>query len=156
MTNLLASLKKNFPNITFEEARNSSWAPEANKIYYKPLSKNRDWSLLHEMGHMLSNHQTYRFDIELLQMELEAWQKANELAAKYNILIDKDHIEDCLDSYRDWPYKRSSCPNCSQTGLENEIGKYSCINCGQIWRVTPERFCRVYRKTTSNTLKKAT
>ncbi len=144
---LAQKLRKDFPSIHFEESDESKWAPETKTVYFDTKRPHADWSLLHETGHMLAEHTNYSTDIELLQMELEAWQKAQEISAKYDIKISKDHIEDCLDSYRDWLYKRSLCPTCSQTGIEKTSGTYSCINCAATWQVTRERFCRVYRKT---------
>lgn len=144
---LIDNLKRDFPSVTFEESDHSRWAPEANTVFYVTNKKHADWSLLHETGHMASHHKNYSTDIELLQMEVEAWEKAKELGDKYGVRISPDHIEDCLDSYRDWLYKRSLCPKCSHTGLEKDSGDYSCINCGAEWKVSSERFCRVYRKT---------
>lgn len=144
---LLNKLRQDFPGVQFVESDEPKWSPETKTVYFDPSLSNADWSLLHEAGHMLSNHTSYSTDIELLQMELEAWQKAQELSSKYGASIDKSHIEDCLDSYRDWLYKRSLCPTCAQTGIEKTSGNYSCINCGANWQVTRERFCRVYRKT---------
>ena len=108
---------------------------------------NSEWSLLHEIGHVLCEHKIYSSDVGLLKMEVQAWQKARKLANKYAINIDEEHIEKCLDSYRDWLYRRSSCPKCSQAGIEKSLGIYLCVNCKNQWKVTAEKFCRVYRKT---------
>lgn len=144
---LVEHLQKDFPTVSFVNSDKSRWAPESRTVFFAATKRHADWSLLHEAGHMLAEHAHYNTDIELLQMEVEAWDKARELGEKYDIQISPDHIEDCLDSYRDWLYKRSLCPECSQTGLEKDSGNYRCINCGAVWQVSPERFCRVYRKT---------
>ncbi len=143
---LLKSLEKEYPNIAFVRSEHIRWASEAKTVYFNPDKIHANWSLLHEVGHMISKHKSYNSDIELLQMEVEAWKKAQEISTKYNITIDKNHIEDCLNSYRDWLYKRSLCPKCFHTGIEKKTGDYSCINCNNTWQVTKERFCRVYRK----------
>lgn len=95
---------------------------------------------------MLLGHRTYQSDFELLKMEVLAWQKAKSLARRYDVSIRQEHIERCLDSYRDWLHARSKCRSCEQAGIEKTPGKYQCLNCSFSWKVTPERFCRVYRK----------
>ena len=136
-----------FSSIQFKRSDKFRWSPEDNVIFYNHESSNSDWSLLHEIGHVLCRHQSYSSDLGLLKMETEAWEKARELATKYSVSISEEHIEKCLGSYRDWLYRRSSCPKCHQAGLEKTLGLYMCINCGDQWKVTSEKFCRVYRKT---------
>lgn len=144
---LVRRLEQDFPHVSFVVSDHSRWSPEDRVVFFAPDREHADWSLLHEAGHMLADHTNYRTDIDLLKMEVEAWEKAKELGQKYRVKIDPEHIEDCLDSYRDWLYRRSLCPNCSHTGLEKNSGNYSCINCGSQWMVSSDRFCRVYRKT---------
>lgn len=136
-----------FKNIEFKPSDKFRWSPEDNVIFFNPNLPKSSWSLLHEIGHVLCNHKSYNSDIGLIKMETQAWQKAREIAKKYKLKTDENHIEKCLDSYRNWLYRRSSCPKCSQAGIEKHIGIYSCINCKNKWSVTTEKFCRVYRKT---------
>lgn len=147
--NVLDRLKTDFPTIKFKQSDRFQWAPEDKTIYYAPHGKNSDWSLLHEAGHMLCKHKNYSNDLGLLRMEVEAWEEARKLAEKYDNEIDEDHIDKCLDTYRDWIHKRSACPNCTQAGIEKTTGNYQCINCGHQWKVSNERFCRTYRKSLS-------
>lgn len=144
---LLDKLTLEYDHINFEESENFSWSPKKNIIYYDSNSSHYEWSLLHEIGHVLCEHKDYKYDISLLKMEVEAWHKAVELSKKYDVKISQQHIEKCLDSYREWIYKRSSCPECTQAGIEKDTGKYQCINCGNKWTVSKQKFCRVYRKT---------
>lgn len=146
MHKLIEQLKADFPDISFVEAEMFSWSPREKTVYFAQETKNGAWSLLHEAGHMLRQHSTYDSDIALLQMELEAWAAAKELARRHGRRIDEDHIEQCVDSYRDWLHQRSQCTVCSQAGLEQSSGNYKCINCGHKWTVGHDRFCRVYRK----------
>jgi predicted RNA-binding Zn-ribbon protein involved in translation (DUF1610 family) len=143
----LKKIKNDFKNIDFVESNKNSYSSEDSKIYYKPKKTFLESasSLLHELGHLESQHKSYKTDIELLIMETEAWDKAKRISKKYNIKIENNHIEDCLDSYRDWLHKRSTCPTCTQNGIQKEVLKYACINCGQIWQVSKSRFCRTYR-----------
>ncbi len=152
MRALLELLRADFPAISFVEAPAFSWSSQERTIFFTDSTEHASWSLLHEMGHMLANHNSYDSDIELLQMEAEAWQAAKQVARKYNHAIDDDHIEQCLDSYRDWLHQRSTCTVCAQAGLERNTGCYQCINCGHGWQVGHDRFCRVYRKKTESSV----
>ncbi len=150
MDKLITELKDRFPKLKFAPGRQFSWSPETGEIIYKPSAKGRQaiWSLLHETGHALLRHQSYKADFELLRLEVEAWQRARQLASDLSIIIDEDHIEDCLDSYRDWLYKRSICPTCSTKCLQQgDFVHYRCFNCHTTWRVTASRFGRAYRST---------
>lgn len=144
---LLQRIIADTPDVNFEEAIKAHWEPSTNTVFYDPAQNNYIWSVLHELGHREAEHTIYTFDIELLMMESEAWQHAKTIAKKYSHHIDQDHIEDCLDSYRNWLYKRSTCPTCTQTGLQENKKTYRCLNCNSIWQVTASRFCRPYRKT---------
>lgn len=151
---LVLQLQTDWPNVNFIESSESRWSPEELTVFYKSNTKNCTWSLLHELGHMLCGHTSYRSDIDLLRMELEAWEKAKQYGINYNVIIQQDYVEKCLDSYRDWLHKRSTCPTCSQTGIELNSGKYSCINCKGNWLVSQNRFCRAYRKNQTPSIEK--
>jgi hypothetical protein len=103
------------------------------------------WSILHELGHALLDHQSYENDVNLLQKEAEAWEKAVIVAKSYGMTIDQEHIQNCLDTYRDWLHKRSTCPTCSSHGLQQNKALYRCLNCQGAWKVSSARFCRPYR-----------
>lgn len=151
MHTLLSLLQKDFPELHFEAGQKFTWSPKTASIIYNKASAKDDtvaaWSLLHEAGHALLEHSTYASDFELLNMEVEAWAKAKELAQGYDIAIDSDHIEDCLDTYRDWLYARSTCPNCTVCSLQIDNRTYHCFNCGTKWQVSASRHCRPYRLT---------
>jgi hypothetical protein len=150
MQELLLNLKAQFPDLHFTEGQQFCWSPETTEIFYIKEVKGRHaiWSLLHETGHALLEHSSYQADVELLRLEVSAWEKAQELARSINISIDEDHIQDCLDTYRDWLYKRSICPNCFTKCLQqDDHTHYRCFNCHTIWRVSASRFCRAYRST---------
>jgi hypothetical protein len=148
MESLLAKLQSDFPALAFAAGNVFSWSPSKKQVIFDP-SKTADeiaiWSLLHETAHGLLEHRTYQSDFELLLMESAAWQHAQTLAKKYKIHINPDHIEDCLDTYRDWLYQRSTCPTCLNTSLQSAPNNYHCFNCQTKWRVSKARFCRPYR-----------
>lgn len=157
MEKTLSQLQSLFPSLRFTAGKSFSWSPETDEIFYANARKGQKsiWSLLHETGHALLGHSSYKADYELILLEAAAWEKAKELAQQINahfpaaaLEIDEEHVQDCLDTYRDWLYKRSICPQCDTKCLQqDDYVHYRCFNCHTMWRVTPSRFCRAYRKT---------
>jgi hypothetical protein len=148
MQALINTLRQQFPSLHFVAGQQFCWSPETSEIFYKVGANTQSarWSLLHETGHALLGHQSYTADVELLQLEAAAWERARELATTLNITMDEDHIQDCLDTYRDWLYKRSICPTCTTKCLQQDDYRYyRCFNCHTTWRVSPNRFGRAYR-----------
>lgn len=143
---LLPRIQTDFPDVVFIASASFYWSGETRTVCYDADSQDAIWSLLHELGHMLQDHNTYKTDVRLVRMEVEAWESAKQLAERYGQAISDEHIEDCIDSYRNWQYLRSKCPVCAQSGVEKQSGRYHCINCLHDWRVTANRFCRVYRQ----------
>ncbi|MDQ5886136.1 MAG: hypothetical protein QG628_533 [Patescibacteria group bacterium] len=148
MNNLLSRLQNDYPDLTFVQGDSFYWSPQKNKIHYRFIDDTPEstWPLLHEVGHAQLGHRRYSTDFELLSLEIEAWEHAKKLAIKYDQNIDEDHIQDCLDTYRDWLYKRSTCPKCTNNSLQIETDTYRCHNCNNKWRVSASRKCRTYRK----------
>lgn len=148
--NIVTTLQQRFPHLSYRPGKSFSWSPETKEIFYdtsKPAAS-RTWSLLHETGHALLEHNCYTADLELIRLEIAAWEKAKLIAQDLDIVIDEDHIQDCLDTYRDWLYQRSVCPRCNNKSLQQEdVSHYQCFNCHMVWKVTPSRFCRAYRST---------
>jgi hypothetical protein len=142
-------LRQLFPDLTFTAGQQFCWSPETREIFYKRNDSGQRplWSLLHETGHALLNHTSYKADFELLRMENEAWERAKLLAEQLEVEIDEDHIQDCLDTYRDWLYKRSICPSCNTKCLQQgDFVHYRCFNCHTSWKVSNNRFGRAYRR----------
>lgn len=152
MQKLLESLQQALPKQRFTAGKKFYWSPETGEVFYKVDGKGeRDvWALLHETGHALLEHKSYQTDIELLKMEIAAWEKAHELGSKFGISIEENHVQDCLDTYRDWLHARALCPSCTTRCLQHNSGhEYRCHNCHTSWKVTPSRFCRPYRSVSS-------
>jgi hypothetical protein len=150
MRTLLKTLQAKFPELKFTAGKQFCWSPETSEVFYKTSASGQKaaWSLLHETGHALLQHKSYKADFELLQLEIQAWERARTLAIDLDIAIDEDHIEDCLDTYRDWLYKRSICPKCGTKCLQqDDYIHYNCFNCHAVWKVSANRFCRAYRST---------
>lgn len=148
MQKLVAKLSQAHPEIRFVAADTFYWSPKDGTVYYVKKHKepsHAEWTLLHETAHSLLGHTTYASDLELLQLETDAWQKARSLATSYNMEISENFIEDCLDSYRDWLHARSTCPSCSLKTLQTDPRHYQCHNCKHTWKVSTSRLCRPYR-----------
>lgn len=148
MEELVSNLAQAMPDVSFRIGKTFCWSPKTKRVNYVPSSTQPTlaiWSLLHETSHALLNHCDYTSDFELLQMEVAAWQKARELARQYDQKIDEEHIETCLNTYRDWLHRRSTCPVCDLQSLQTTPVRYTCLNCHSTWKVTASRFCRPYR-----------
>lgn len=146
---LLKNLEKyQDETINFKQASSYYWSPKERTVYYQENDNSEvgNWTLLHELSHGLLRHETYQSDYELVLLEVKAWEHAEKLAKELKIKIDDDHIQDCLDSYRDWQYKRSICPDCALGGVQVDTKTYSCLFCAKSWHVSESRFCRPYRR----------
>lgn len=151
MQALLKTLRVHFPQFQFVGGKQFSWSPETNEIIYKKGARGQSatWSLLHETGHALLGHTSYTVDFELLRLEVDAWERARTLSKEFGIAIDEDHIQDYLDTYRDWLYRRSICPDCGTKALQDDdCVRYRCFNCHASWQVGANRFARAYRRHT--------
>ena len=151
MSSLLEKLRKKYPQIRFEKDQRYRWSASQQTIYYsQPLCK---YSLLHELGHALNDHQDYQLDIELIRLESEAWESAKIVGDEYETHIRQSYIESCLDTYRDWLLRRSKCPECEIVGMQSaQTLMYTCMNCGIDWKV-PQRTECVTKRVQPNTSK---
>ncbi len=150
MQTIIKRLNALYPELKFKASKQFYWSPETSEICYSAAADDTEaiWSLLHETGHALLGHTSYTADVELLRLEVAAWEKARELAETLDVKLDENHIQDCLDTYRDWLYKRSICPTCHTKCLQQDDRvNYRCFNCHTLWQVSSSRFCRAYRTT---------
>ncbi len=154
MDSLLERLRHDYPDLQFIVGTTCCWSPDNKSIMYvlEP-GLEATWSILHELGHAILNHQNYKTDVELLQKEVLAWGKAHELAQTYGIVINDEHVQNCLDSYRDWLDKRSTCPNCGVKTTAATARTYRCFNCHASWTVSLARHHRSYRRQIQKTAK---
>lgn len=102
-------------------------------------------ALLHEISHCQLGHFHYRYDLELLMLEVAAWNRTLELARKHNIPVQQQYIQDCIDSYDDWVTRRGTCPTCHNFCIEDTENVFSCFVCNTQWRVSSEPQKRVTR-----------
>lgn len=145
----IARLQADYPNLKFSPGQQEHWSPRSQTITYKtsgPLAQLR-YGLLHELAHALLEHNTYQSDFELLRLESQAWRLAAKIGRRYKVHISDEHIQNCLDTYRDWLHRRSTCPNCGVHSLQQDAANYHCFNCQTTWKVSSGRFVRSYRRT---------
>ncbi|MDQ3123673.1 MAG: hypothetical protein M3Q14_03255 [bacterium] len=149
MKRLLEQLREDYPIIQFVHGDAFYWSPIGRKVTYDASSQQpgiATWTLLHEVSHGILGHTQYQSDFELVKLEVEAWSQAEKLAKHYDIVINHDHIQDCLDTYRDWLHRRSTCPTCGVISMQKDQKSYQCLNCNTNWQVSSSRFCRPYRR----------
>jgi hypothetical protein len=147
---IVDQLEKLLPEVKFVTGEAFYWSPSKKVITYNNsliTKPNGKWALLHEASHAFLKHSRYSSDLALLKLEVDAWDYSKVLAKQFNLKINEDHIQDCLDTYRDWLYRRSTCPNCGIVSLQGKNMKYKCHNCLTSWSVSASRFCRPYRLT---------
>lgn len=147
-TALLKRLQKDHPQFSFVTADAFRWSADTHTIHFDPSSAEADLFILHELGHALLSHQSYVQDIDLLKMERDAWHIAMaRLSVRYNVAMNESHIQDNLDTYREWLHTRSLCPSCAMSGLQTAYGAYSCLACGCRWKTNDARNCALRRYT---------
>ena len=88
---------------------------------------------LHEVSHAICKHREFRTDVERLKMEVQAWEKARELASFYGIELNEELIQQELDTYRDWLHQKSRCPKCGLTRFETSDRVYYCPGCESLY-----------------------
>lgn len=143
-SSLAAKLRTDYPQFSFKIDETFRWSPLSQTVFYKESGDLP--SLLHELSHALLGHSNYFKDIELLEIERDAWFHAQTtLAPKYGVKIDSAASEDALDTYRDWLHARSICPECTATGIQSRRNSYKCIACKTVWRVNEARICHLRR-----------
>ena len=145
---LVKKVTADYPQFKFKPGAQEHWSPKTKTITDEADSDSQHmgYGLLHELAHALLNHSNYHSDFELLKLESQAWQTAAKIGRGYGIEIDGDHIQNCLDTYRDWLHRRSKCPTCGVHVMQNDHETYKCFNCGASWHVSSGRFARSYRR----------
>ena len=149
INSLVKRLQQDFPTFTFAPGSEFSWSADSQTItYVDSTDSSGPQHLVNELAHAALGHKAYERDIQLIDMEREAWLYAEQLATRYEVTIDQDVREASLDSYRDWMHARSTCPTCQATGVETTKAYYTCPACRERWRVNQARICGLKRYVT--------
>lgn len=141
-TVLLKKIKTDYPQFRFKNIGDYKWLDSENTVFYDTED---DRYLLHELAHAILGHTHYEYDLDLVKMERDAWEKAKKIAPKYNIEIDDNFVQDNLDQYRSWLHSRSTCTTCGSTGAQTDSKTYLCPVCNTKWRVNDARRCELRR-----------
>lgn len=149
ITSAYDRLVRDFRDINFVIGDDFHWSAIDRTITHPRIDSEDSFSLLlHEVGHAKLDHYQYSRDIELIDMERQAWEHAvTKLAPQYghSLAMDDDVVQDALDSYRNWLHARSSCPGCQAIGIEVSTLYYGCLVCQSNWRVNEARVCQLRR-----------
>ena len=144
---MIDTLEGLYPEITFVPGNRYAWDPNDKVVTYTTeynvLAPHH--SLLHEVAHALLSHSHYKNDVDLIKMERDAWSLTKKMLNDHKIIINLDHIEECLDTYRDWIYSRAKCPRCSHVGFQSASNSYDCAFCKVTWKVPESRLCMIKR-----------
>lgn len=125
---LINRLSNDFPEIKFKLGEKFLFIPPKT-IAYNTDEPNASLLLMHELGHFLCGHRDFKMAVSRLKMEREAWEKAREICAKYDVFYDDEVVETELDTYRDWLNQKSRCPDCGLTRFQTPDGRYHCPRC---------------------------
>ena len=94
-------LGSDYPEFKFKSGSQDNWSPGTHTITFdrgQPVSQIQQ-GILHELSHALLGHKDYQSDFELLKMESEAWDLTMKMGKKYQVKINQDHVQNCLDTY---------------------------------------------------------
>ncbi len=124
------------------------YSPKTDTITYDPKRLGRNdgrIGLLHEIGHAKLGHKFFLYDMQLLGMEMDAWEFVRQMATQYGLKVDEGHITRCIASYDEWLSKRATCPDCNNFSLQKSRSDFGCFMCGASWRVNDNMLRRVKR-----------
>lgn len=121
-------LRQDFGELRFVRGRKFAFRPPRT-IAIGPAEPFSRLLVLHEVGHAVLKHRSFKADVERLRMEMAAWEKARELAPGYGIEWEEDVVQRELDTYRDWLHQKSRCPKCGLTRFQDAKGQYRCPRC---------------------------
>lgn len=136
---LVAQLKKDYPDFIFKSGSRFAFRPPKTIIIGPYEGKNTPLLLFHELGHALSKKYSYNLSVERLKIESLAWQAgktaylACQKSGNYPNLPpwNETFVEDNLDTYRNWLHQKSTCKSCGLTMYQSKDKTWSCPYCNQ-------------------------
>lgn len=130
MNKFCEQLREEYPNLCWRVGKKFAYRPPRTIVVEQNFEQDcYNLLVLHELGHALCEHKNYGTDAERLKMERQAWEKARELAKKYEVEYVEELVEEKLDSYREWLHQKSTCKRCGLTMYQKRNGGYFCPQC---------------------------
>ncbi len=124
----IQKIRSDFPEFVFKPAERFSFRTPRT-IFINLGADKSDLLTLHELGHALLGHTSFKTGVERVKMERAAWEEARKLAEVYEVEFDEDFVEAKLDTYRDWLDKKTRCPKCGLTRFQDPEGNFHCPRC---------------------------
>lgn len=121
-------LALDYPGFRFKFGRKFAFRPP-RIVIIGPSEPFSELLTLHEVSHAICKHRDFKMDVDRLKMEVQAWEKARELANRYNIEYNEELVQRELDTYRDWLHQKSRCPICGLTRFQTPDSQYHCPSC---------------------------
>lgn len=131
---VLAKVRGDYLDLKFVSGRKFAFRPPRTIVIpfasLETIEDARDVQLLfHEIGHAIMGHRDFKTEVGRLKMEVEAWEKARELAERYGVEFDEELALTELDSYREWLHQKSRCPRCGLTRFQTPDSLWHCPRC---------------------------
>ena len=127
-TEFFERLTSDYLGFRFRMGRKFAFRPPRTVIIGPP-EPSSELLALHEVSHAICKHKDFKMDVERLKMEVQAWEKARELADYYGIEYSEELVQRELDTYRDWLHQKSRCPVCGLTRFQTPDSRYHCPAC---------------------------
>ena len=121
-------LKRDYAGFRYRMGRKFTFRPPRT-VVLGPPEPFLELLVLHEVSHGICGHKDFRMDVMRLKMEVQAWEKAKELASQYSIEVNEELIQEELDTYREWLHQKSRCPQCGLTRYQTMDSLYHCPRC---------------------------
>lgn len=128
---ILSRLQSDYPDLIFRTGKRFTFTPPKT-ITLGPPQPFYTLLALHELSHALLKHKHDNTHISRLKHESEAWERAKQLAAHYDIPWgpdEEDFAQDQLDTYRHHLHQKTLCPTCGTSRYESPTGTLHCPFC---------------------------
>ena len=127
-TAFFEQLMSDYPDFRFKLGKKFTFRP-SKIVIIGPPEPFFELLTLHEVSHAICKHRDFKMDVERLKMEVQAWEKARELANHYSIDYNEELVQRELDTYREWLHQKSRCPICGLTRFQTSDSQYHCPSC---------------------------
>ena len=134
----IQQIKDQFLEYDFQEQSYYGFDSNKKKVYFIAKTDQEPENpllLIHELAHAELGHLDYQSDLELVLIEIKAWDKARAICQDIEVEYDPRLRDACIQTYIDWYKLRGTCPNCDTLCI-NKHQKYNCYQCLTSWEVS--------------------